>query len=979
MVTLCRDHTASQAVQRRAQHFCVDNSMSMGRNTQRAMQHFAQLLDGATEPSSLTLFCERAQLMSDNLRTAAQMNALPLPAQGRTNISAGLERMVDCVVAAEAQAGVGQVHHVMVLLTDGAHNEGPRPEAEILRIRQKLPPGVLCSMVVVGVTNSSKTKLGMIAKTALETVAMDGLEPIYFCETASEMSQILVQLQQAFSRFDNAELTTLKSESRCSFVRDLAGPPTATASVCLEPGAVCGLLMEGPLPDSLVIDGVQMAVQPTAVDTELMIEAVGGLMNKLRQRRVADADDASVRAQGAALDVWINVLEAQLQMQSSVEPAAEGAPHSRLRRLKKTKTELNTAQQLRNQLASVLAFRSDSSSSQASFLSGATCKFAAKALIRANQRSEPPTDRMGQLRAEVRRVAAALPRALRKDALHQLRLLEPTEQRALGLDQAVLQLLLSGDCDELCDDSALSALLDEQLPSAIDSMKCPSTSWLSLLSHREQLQEWIECADSLEELDTEYEMLCFVGMIAHPIQVSRCDATQMNPYQMSISRVLSSPVDSASVMTALKCDERLRAPEGGYVTDVLALIDPMLPHASRLVCRSQLMDTLVSVTLCRDLNMFQGNEQRMALHAHALVSVLSESPTLASTKLALKMVYSARQHLGAFAQSDECRYVQLIKRLLEWESLTAADGVDHTAQLLLAMSMLDRQALQLPALTLPALYNLCNETLARQARLQLKGTTDGESAAMQQAASGRVIARLAINEASCPHPMPVEQSEPLRKSVIEQCEAVRPSYSLSSSSQSAQFCEAQLSSVVVCVQFAEALQAFAAANGGMENTVRLIEQDSDELARWMMQAVAQVPDVASFLEMGAARETIMTTMEAQAFLFHTSAKRYSLSDVRDAATLDEMAVQMRMEMYDVAVAQKMREWNKIAGSVTAQRAMACDDKQFASLVGRHAHGLGSQEFWAIARIAKRAGGNKRATFLNACNDGVSKGRRFHSL
>ena len=79
-------------------------------------------------------------------------------------------------------------------------------------------------------------------------------------------------------------------------------------------------------------------------------------------------------------------------------------------------------------------------------------------------------------------------------------------------------------------------------------------------------------------------------------------------------------------------------------------------------------------------------------------------------------------------------------------------------------------------------------------------------------------------------------------------------------------------------------------------------------------------------------------MEAQAFLFHCSAMRCSFSDVHDAATLDEIAVQMQMEMYDVLVAHKMQEWNKIAGSVTAQRAMACDDKQFASLVGRHAHG-----------------------------------------
>ena len=70
-------------------------------------------------------------------------------------------------------------------------------------------PGAQVSVVVIGVSNSSQTKLGMIAKTELESAPMPGLEPIYFCETAREMDLTLAELRDALHAFDAAELTQI--------------------------------------------------------------------------------------------------------------------------------------------------------------------------------------------------------------------------------------------------------------------------------------------------------------------------------------------------------------------------------------------------------------------------------------------------------------------------------------------------------------------------------------------------------------------------------------------------------------------------------------------------------------------------------------------------------------------------------------------------------------------------------------------------
>jgi hypothetical protein len=123
----------------------------MSSNSEIAKNMFAQLLGSSSSStsssssssttkvqSSLTIFSERATTLSKSLTTTAEMEMIQLPSQGMTNITAGVENSVDCIIEAERQqerkswkrgaaaAGAAKVkpHHVLVLLTDGAHNAG---------------------------------------------------------------------------------------------------------------------------------------------------------------------------------------------------------------------------------------------------------------------------------------------------------------------------------------------------------------------------------------------------------------------------------------------------------------------------------------------------------------------------------------------------------------------------------------------------------------------------------------------------------------------------------------------------------------------------------------------------------------------------------------------------------------------------------------------------------------------------------------
>lgn len=832
-------------------------------------------------------------------------------------------------------------------------------------------------------------------------------------------------------------------------------------------------LIQGRLPTQIKVDGKDalVDVEVVPVSIELGVSAITSLMGKLKQNKVAGQCSASdLVAQSKIIETWIDVLDAQLQRireeaaaaaaaaavaaaGAGVDPgAAARTPAGRLRLLrKKVGTEMNKAKELRNELQAIIAFKSNDSSSQAAFLTGMHSKFAAKAMARANNGSAAVSaaSSTAAVVADLKKVAAALPAALRKDALLKLSRFNARQLEHLGTalaaesNAAVAEMLAAAAAAACAGTDAAAALalaespptaemasfLDTALPAALDEVEPTDASWLSLQTHRQQICEWIEIfgadadAAAAADVTSVYTALMCVGVHALPVEVKRGAATQMNPYMMKVSRVWPSAIDTCSLLYSLKVNGVVRAPEGGELKDVLPLIDPQLPNASRLVCRSMLMNHLTSVTLCRDLHMFLGNEQRMALHAHALVATITAETgasaamggcgsgggggaarmSRAAVKQALKIVYSARRHLvGTFAMA---KYVELLKKLQNWESLTEADSVDHTAQLLLAMVVLDKAELGMSAaLDSHALFNLCNETLSRAARSELKASTDGSADVMRAAAHDKVIQLLSIDESSCPHPTAVEDVEPGRAAIVEACEDVRPGYTLTKQSETRKFCGRALEGTVRCVAFANALQEYS-ASVGMDALMAEVEAGDDGggggVVEWLVahgaateargntdgsgNASSEILVAALGLATAtvATQDTVLATMEAQAYTHHCSALRQGegvLLDVSDTATLQKIATDARMQIYDQLLAAKLKAWSAIAGSITLQKARGYDDAQFCSwMEERHAHGYGKGEFWALAHAAKRSGGVRLAAFLATCNSEFSYGKGWSAL
>lgn len=180
-------------------HFVLDNSGSMGHLTTDARNCFSELVSRATAPCTLVCFTAVAHTIGRNFTTPEMMRASRLPAQGQTNITAGISMAIDIILDIESKHGSGKTHHILVLLSDGEHNKGPYPGAEAPLLGKKVElasPNCQLSVIVVGVSRNSNTNMGMVMKTNLETLPLPSLLPIYFAVTPSDMKVALEQMRE---------------------------------------------------------------------------------------------------------------------------------------------------------------------------------------------------------------------------------------------------------------------------------------------------------------------------------------------------------------------------------------------------------------------------------------------------------------------------------------------------------------------------------------------------------------------------------------------------------------------------------------------------------------------------------------------------------------------------------------------------------------------------------------------------------------
>eukprot|EP00746_Dinoflagellata_sp_MGD_P000261 gnl/MRDRNA2_/MRDRNA2_100464_c0_seq1.p1 gnl/MRDRNA2_/MRDRNA2_100464_c0~~gnl/MRDRNA2_/MRDRNA2_100464_c0_seq1.p1 ORF type:complete len:1140 (+),score=257.13 gnl/MRDRNA2_/MRDRNA2_100464_c0_seq1:110-3529(+) len=664
-------------------HFVLDNSGSMGRNTLSARNCFADLVELANGPCSLTVFNNNAEVLGDKFRTAAAVRAVALPRQGQTNITAGVQAALDIISRCEAAQAAEEdqpTHHVLILLSDGVHNTGPRPEVELpvtgSKIRSQFPQ-LRLSVVVVGVTANSNTSMGMLLKQSLETVALPSLDPIYFASTPQVMGDVLKEMHAGLASL-RGSLVNVTSGGDFGFVKEVGAKAAQSINILAEANENTLMCQGKEAPKEVIVAGCPVAcVEAESADDfdcDLVADALQTLLDAVRVQRVAAGAD-NVQPALKQLSSWITCLETRMV---KMKPAhglqlAKASPSNRVSQHKALMRVAQGARELRNQLADIEAHKANDSASQAAFLTGANSKYGAKALRRAHgDGAVDSQQRFQELSADLSIVASKMKQALRQDLCAKINFLLPEMQQQLCLrvkeeNRHVAEDAIEDLCFGRISDKQLNSSGNEKLAHLVDSGTIVEPlleltggmrkSFVSLNTAWEQLKEWGECAAAADATcRTEYELLMFLGTLGYPVDIQRRAATQMDPFAMDVTRVRASLADTASLSTALQSDQQVVPPEGGVaIQDLLVLIDPDAPRASRLAANSlMLKESYTSVTLCRDLHMFSGNKMRIALHAHGLLSAVQGPPPAPLEDDLVAQL--RRQYLGRAFQCANCSF-----------------------------------------------------------------------------------------------------------------------------------------------------------------------------------------------------------------------------------------------------------------------------------------------------------------------------------
>mmetsp|Transcript_43851 Transcript_43851/g.121307 ORF Transcript_43851/g.121307 Transcript_43851/m.121307 type:complete len:1460 (-) Transcript_43851:350-4729(-) len=1095
-------------------HFVLDNSGSMGRNTELARTCFSELVGAANGPCSLTVFMSDARLMGDAFTSASEMRKAPLPPQSRTNITEGIASALDVVKRCHIaeRESENSTHHVLVLLSDGAHNSGPKPEDRLPQMGaelKQLTPRVQLSVVVVGVTRSSDTSLGMMLKQNLETVALPALQPIYFAESQQGMADVLRLMQEALADLQSSlvrvALPQCEAMDGCAgFVQAVGEPAVATMSFLAGPGERAFLYFGDAPPAAIAVDRHDIFCQPLLdardFDVEFASASLQPLFEDVRVRRIA-GDAEGVRPALFQLGELVAAIEEQISEQRTAARMGEGlvlaqaAPRSRVAQYKAMRSLMQTARELRNQLAEIDACKANDSVSQAAFLIGAKSKYGAKALRRAgaHRTTEDPAGRFQDLLVNTTETAARMRDALREDICAKLARLssEQREQLHAALMEQLQESASKHAIAKLCSGADGGSLTpevvaaDKDLAAFLDSgavlrpmmrvMRGMRQSYLSLQTPWEQLSEWCAAAvDAGEVCHTEYELLMYVGALGVPIEVKRRPATQMNPFAMEVPRVRPSFADTASLCCALHSSHPIVPPEGGVaIEDLLVLVDPDTPRASRLAVNSVLLrEVYTSVVLCRDLHMYIGRSMLVALHAHGLLAAVQpqgqlvgaavqdrrdleaqlrrqhlgrayqcaacgfgpvehfacgdleshhgedvgsaqvnnacprcqwfsrsigdwepwdgtvpsadgvherESEVTAATlDVALRICYSAR---ALFQTGEGSDFQGLCEKLSRWdESLTAADGVDHPVQLLLALAVSDDVSKD--AVAEPPMLMVLNEVCARQARDELHSTAGTDEQMVVSDAQRRVAAFLRVTPASAPEAADLGTSEPNEQAVRESC---RADYVLDPEAfDFERWVRVTLKPWLPALRFACRLRkCLIQRGGGWSKLAWDMEAGAHAYADVIvaLQAPAShAGDLESVMRVKPEHaQRVFATMAAQAFLHQSSQSRRTaavggslaepLGDVRDGETLRKLVIDLRMTIYAQRVAAKMRQWSSVGRAMTIARARVADLDQYFDMCGSHAHGLDRPTFWGLWHAARcgKDGGVKAKAFLMKAN------------
>jgi len=435
-----------------ALHFVLDNSGSMGSMTTEIKEIFSELVDNAASaPCSLTLFSEKANLLSDRIMSSKQMLNLPRVKQGLTNIPEGVRKAMDVITTTEVseicESVVKKTHHVLILLTDGLHNRGLTPSKEFPTIGEearKNIPDVQLSVVVVGITKDSSTSMGMLLKTNIETVPLDAslVDNVYFASSRSSMRSVMAKLIDGLGCLSTGSVRSIRCPGRGHIVAEIGRKESKTSSIrtnANDSSLEFLIAGEGP-PQQLTLDGSSINItEDCESDHELIANILAKQIDRLRVKRVASSGSSSVQAAMKQLTALIDALDEDLKTKGRTKLALRKACSAdRLTQHRNVIKTVHMARELRNQLADVANFSASCSQAQAAFLTGGQSKYASRAMRRAAARSGndgllDPQKEMARVQSEVGNASFAeeLDRLLMSDAMNHLKKLSVKQTQEL--------------------------------------------------------------------------------------------------------------------------------------------------------------------------------------------------------------------------------------------------------------------------------------------------------------------------------------------------------------------------------------------------------------------------------------------------------------------------------------------------------------------------------------------------------------------
>ncbi len=274
-------------------HYVVDNSSSMGSMTHHVRDIFSEMVDTvATAPCSMTVFHKSAQILSSDITTAQQMRDLTLPPQGMTNIPAGIEKALRVIFGQEIKSRKrtkingenGRIHHVMILLSDGEHNEGPTPREAFPKLSNVLPEDSLLSVVVVGYSHHSNTSMGMLLKKSIETITFetDSVQTIYFAKSRSVLQSALANLQSGLNCALKGSTHEIESKNK-TLVDNFQYGAQTKVRVHVAPEVTRFFLLhcsKAP-PETLIVDGQEVTVTISKEEGDISILHLSQLIQTL--------------------------------------------------------------------------------------------------------------------------------------------------------------------------------------------------------------------------------------------------------------------------------------------------------------------------------------------------------------------------------------------------------------------------------------------------------------------------------------------------------------------------------------------------------------------------------------------------------------------------------------------------------------------------------------------------------------------------